>query len=148
MNDYIRLGHEIGLDWNYVLTKDVVFNFGNKFFVPCEFKNDWCWIRMEGDELFLTAYKDYAWDGCSVVPDFEGTIVASIPHDIFYQFEKELAQAFGWSGTKVLSFANKIFKKAMEQTDTNCIVKYTYYWGVVVFGLGYRRIKQLFTSIF
>jgi len=148
MTEYVKLGREFGIDWNYILVKDITFNFGKEFFIPSEFKNQWFWIRMDGDELFLTVFKDYAWDGCTAVPDIKGTLIPSIAHDVLYQFSGALCKAWDWSLAKELNFANKIFKKSMKQTETNCVVKYTYFFGVVLFGYPFRVIKRFFASIF
>lgn len=144
MIEYIKLGRELGIDWNYVLVKDVTFDFGNKYSVPCEFKNQWFWMRMEGNSLLLTVYKDYAWDGCSLVPDFKGTIISSMPHDVIYQFSEKLSEAWGFKLSKTLKMADGIFYLAMTQNSTKALVAKTYYLGVRAFGFVFHQIAKIF----
>lgn len=144
MQDFIKLGRDLGIDWNYVLTKDITFDFGTGYAIPKEYKNQWFWIRMEGESLFLTVYKNYAWDGCSLVPDFKGTIIASLPHDVIYQFSEKLSKVWGWKLSKTLKMADKLFYTAMKQNETNAIVSNIYYAGVRTFGYAFHIIARIF----
>ena len=144
MTEYIKLGRDLGIDWNYVLVKDITFDFGTGYSIPAEYKNQWFWIRMEGDSLFLTVYKNYAWDGCSLVPDFKGTIIASLPHDVIYRFSEKLSKAWGWKLSKTLKTADKLFLIAMNQNDTKDVVAKTYYIGVRIFGYPFHIIVRIF----
>lgn len=76
-----------------------------------EFENEWCALSQDGMILVKgTHYKGYAWDGCSpkikikdiyigtpeAVLNFNTgqskTYWASLIHDVFYQFSKEMGQ--------------------------------------------------------
>lgn len=146
--DYIKTGKDAGLDWNYVLTKDVTINFGTKYKVDSEFKNEWCWIRMQGYELVMTVFKDYAWDGCSVVPDLKGTLEASLPHDVLYQFEQEIKKVWKCSTMKVLHLADNLFLLIMKKEGVCSFIRYSYYSGVVILGGPYHYLNALFHSWF
>lgn len=144
MIEYIKLGRDLGIDWNYILVKDITFDFGEKYSIPCEYKNQWFWMRMEGKSLFLTVYKDYAWDGCSLVPDFKGTIIASLPHDVIYQFSEKLSEAWRFKLSQTLKMADGIFYLAMVQNSVKSVVSKTYYLGVRVFGFVFHQIAKIF----
>lgn len=148
MIEYVKLGRDLGVDWNYILVKDVTYDFGNKYSIPQEFKNNWFWVRMKGNSLLLTVYKNYAWDGCSFVPDFKGTILASLPHDVFYQFSDELSNFWLWKLYKVITLADNLFKISMEQNETKKVIIKTYYLGVRVFGYPFRLLNRALGNIF
>lgn len=143
ISDFVKLGKDFGLDWNYVLVKDVTFSFG-KISVPREFRNDWFWIREENGSLKVTIFEGYAWDGPTAVPDFDGTVIASVVHDAIYQFSEDVASCFGWSLYRTLSLADRLFKIAMEQNGVSPLVKYGYYFGVCIVGYPFHIIARFF----
>jgi len=140
---YIKFGEQSGIDWNYILTRDVTFKFPKKS-IPCEFINQWLWMRMLDGNLVCTVFKGYAWDGPTVVPDVDGTTRESVIHDAIYQFVEEIMLVFNWSMFKILHLADLLFFAAMAQSDANTVIKYTYFWGVCVAGYSFHVLAKLF----
>ena len=144
-----RLDKADGLDWNYVTTAPCVYVFGLKHTaIPKEFHHRWFSVDRArdadgGETVVITVAKDYAFDGCSVVPDFPGTVEASLVHDALYQFADDLARAWSWSVWSVLRFADLRFADVMVFYKVPAALRRTYYAGVVVFGWVYNRGAKL-----
>jgi len=80
------------------------------------------WYILSHEHIIIK--KNYASDGCTLVPDFKGTKRASIVHDCLYQFQifqRELCDF--------------IFYYIMKQD--NCKVSLLYFNGVRIFGQKY-----------
>ncbi|MBP7216343.1 MAG: hypothetical protein KBA46_03555 [Candidatus Omnitrophica bacterium] len=118
-----------------------------------EFENEWFCLRADGLVIVKgTHYKGYAWDGCSpkikikdvYLGTLEGvlhfssgkskTYVASLIHDVFYQFSKDVG-----------SFVSR------KEVDREFFVALTrhefafarwYYCGVRLFGWLFWRIRK------
>ena len=132
-----------GLDWDYVLTGDAELVLDGDW--GCgEFRNRWLRIRVRDGGTRVTVFKGYAWDGPTAVPDFRGTVLASVFHDAVYQFSAELVRAWSWSLYRVLVFGDRVFKEAMAGTGTNAAVRHVYYAGVRVFGYPFRVVSSWF----
>lgn len=93
--------------------KDVTFTYGSDYAPIFCCNNGYCII-----------YNGYAWDGCTLAPDFEQTKEASMAHDALYQFGKMLGL-----NRKI---ADKWFRKLLIKNN----FKYTnlYYYAVRLFG--------------
>jgi|BioPla2DNA2_1021312.scaffolds.fasta_scaffold74793_1 hypothetical protein len=145
---YVREGRSQGINWKYVTTSTITFKFDAKYSIPCEFKNEWIWIRMEDDNLLLTVNKNYAWDGCSFVPDFKGTIIPSLAHDAIYQFMKELSITWNISMYKVSVLADKLFFESMKkQKRTAKVIKKSYYIGARLLGFTFKMTGRFFRKL-
>ena len=141
-----------GIDWNYVTTAACVYVLDLPHSqIPCEFNNQWLSIKYthhDGREtITFVVARAYAFDGCSVVPDFDGTVDGSLPHDVLYQFVDELAKAWGVSVAQVLAFADLRFKDVMIYNKVPPAVYKTYYAGVSVFGWLFNRGRKFWRSL-
>lgn len=142
---YVRLGKDNALDWDYVLIEDITFELEHPKFLPkFEFKNEWFHIYVVGSKAFATVSKNYAWDGPTCVADVKGTIVASLIHDAIYQFAEAIMEAWKLSLIKVLGFADNAFMEVMKQEETNIAITYLYFAGVRVFGYPFHFIVRIF----
>lgn len=144
---YIKAGRMRGINWKYVLLKDITFEFYN-FRIPCGFENEWIKIRLVDSKLFITIYKDYAWDGPSYVPDFPGTVISSLVHDPIYQFMKELSVTWNMSMYKVSVLADKLFFESMKkQKRTAKFIKRSYYIGARLLGFTFKMTGRFFRKL-
>lgn len=71
-----------------------------------------------------TILKGYAWNGCTLAPDFDSTLIASMIHDSLYQYGKTL-------GLKRI-VADKMFRDKLK--EFNFKLSDLYYFGVRLFG--------------
>lgn len=150
---YRRTGAADGIDWNYVTTAPCVFEFTvpdkelwtdgcPARLITFAFKNEWLTIVQDpGDphHITVTVAAAYAFDGASVVPDYDGVVDGSLPHDAFYQFVDEIAGAWGCGAKRVMAFADLRFKDVMAYNGVPPAVYRTYYSGVAVFGWLFNR---------
>jgi hypothetical protein len=130
---YAKTGTNGG-DWEYTTTEACVFVFDMPHStLPCDYKNEWLHVAATYDgkreTITMTISKGYAFDGCSVVPDFAGTVDAALIH-------------WGWSVWAVLGFADSIFDTVMKYNHVNYWLRKTYYAGVRVFGWPYNRVAR------
>lgn len=148
---YRKTGKADGIDWNYVTTDTCTFTFDRspaEAWIPVQqFSNRWLSITVTAATVTVTIAKAYAFDGCSVVPDFDGTVAASLPHDAIYQFVDEIAQAWGCKVSTVLTFADLRFKDVMIYNHVPPALYKTYYAGVAVFGWLFNRGNKLWGKI-
>ena len=150
---YTRTGKDFGADWDYVTTATCVFEFDLPHkAVPRDFHNRWLAIDRtydaDGKEtITITIPKDYAFDGPSVVPDFPGTVEASLVHDALYQFVDAVAAHFGWLTAHVMYFADNRFYDVMAYLKVPFYISWTYRAGVGAFGFIYNRGAKLFRWI-
>ena len=155
---YRRLGKAEGIDWNYITTGACEYRFrlgaADKVALGgrrnLTFKNEWLEIAhdpADADVIVITIAPKYAFDGCSVVPDFDGTVDGSLPHDVLYQVVDELAKAWGVSVAQVLAFADLRFKDVMIYNKVPPAVYKTYYAGVSVFGWLFNRGRKFWRSL-
>lgn len=72
----------------------------------------------------LTILKGYAWNGCTGAPDFQGTLLGSLYHDLMYQF--------GSLNLWTFDEANEIFYIQMKQESFK--LAWVYYKAVCSFG--------------
>lgn len=144
----IRLGRDFGVDWDYVVVApEFTITVYNQAFVPkIEFRNKWLWIRKGTIEhsVTITVFKDYAFNGPTLVPDVKGTVEAAVFHDAIYQFVLEIMKAWSLKRSQILSFADDVFYIAMLRFKTNKVVANVYYWGVKRFGYIYNVSAALF----
>lgn len=136
-----------GGDYDYVTTAPCVFVFDLPHStLPCDYRNEWLHIAAtyagKRETITMTVSKAYAFDGCSVVPDFAGTVDAALIHDPIYQFVDDIAERFGWSVWRVLRFADALFDTVMKHNRINVWLRRIYYAGVLVFGYPYNRIAR------
>ena len=92
------------------------------------FRNKWCSIN----DGYLIINRGYSWNGCTMATDTDRTYVASLIHDLLYQFtivDKELADFVFFK-----ELLNNKFKFAK-----------LYYLGVVLFGEKFYKKKENFS---
>lgn len=85
-----------GDDWRFTLDQTMSIRFTDAWFGQHQFHDDKGILRVELLDRVVTIYAGYSWDGSSPkfkiagkwvgTPDFEGTRLASMYHDGFYQF--------------------------------------------------------------
>lgn len=102
----------------------------------------------------IVIYNDYAWDGCSGVPDLKSTILPSLWHDVGYQcLREELILLWSKYGGNIEAYIkawesmrlviDKLFKWAMGQDGAWRITQYLYYHGVRTLGGKYAKPERL-----
>lgn len=110
-------------NYKYVLTADV----------KVKLHRDWVFkfnliangsVRAIIHNDILTILKGYAWDGCTGAPDFEGTLLGSLLHDVLFQF--------GALNLWTFDEANEIFYIQLKQE--NFKLAWVYYGAVCSFG--------------
>ena len=144
---YRKVNNGEGIDWNYITKAKChyVLDLPHSCIRDKSYSNKWFSIEpirspYDREQILLSIEPAYVWDGASKVPDWDGgVILASLPHDVLYQFVEELAKALGMTIKEVLSFANVVFKLVMEYFKTPKIIIWTYYKGVCWFGYAYNR---------
>ena len=145
---YAKTSPGSGIDWNYTLTAPAVFVFDVAHAGLVPFHNDWIAIALTWDgtreTVTVTLAVNYAWDGCSVVPDYPGTLEASAVHDALYQFSEAIAAAWGRWAPAVLMWADNRFYDAMAWYRVPWYIRWTYRAGVGCFGLIYHEGAKLF----
>lgn len=151
---YRRLGKAEGIDWNYAVTGPCLYRFrlsatdkipGVSAAPGPLFKNGLLEITRDATDSALVILRiaaGYTFDGCSVVPDFIGTVDASLPHDALYQFADDIAEAWGCSARKVMAFADLRFKDVMVYNNVPACLYQAYYLGVRLFGWPFNRLRK------
>jgi hypothetical protein len=79
------------------------------------------WLKVNDCVVFIP--KGYAWDGCTLAPDFEETYIASCVHDACYQYRVNRRKA------------DKAFFELLDGFK----YRHLYYWGVRIFGKLFYR---------
>ncbi len=74
----------------------------------------------------------------SVAPDFAAAMNGACPHDWIFEAVAKLAIVWGVPMASVLHFGNRFF--LAQLTASKFYLKYTYYYGVEIFGYAYNRI--------
>lgn len=135
-------------DWNYETTTkcSFLFDLPHSAINYKAFKNEWGYLYpildAQGDErVALDINEKYAWDGATLVPDFQGALEGSLPHDFIYQFADAIAEALGLSIQKVLSVADSMFDQVMSFYGAKPIVRKIYYYAVSKVGYAFNRLN-------
>jgi hypothetical protein len=76
------------------------------------------------DKGKCTILKGYAWNGCTIAPDFDSTLIPSMVHDSLYQYGKSLELK------RIV--ADKMFRDKLK--EFNFKLTNVYYIGVRLFG--------------
>ena len=155
-----------GFGWRYILTRPLVH--ATEIAPPkvCPFRNAWLDISIVfageavGDApliVQITVADPYAFDACTGVPDFHGTVLAAGLHDPIYQFAEEIVRAwwphahgieFAYRVWQVLRWGDRIFLQRMRRDGAKKWVQDLYYLGVTCLGFAFhvavRWGKRLF----
>jgi hypothetical protein len=78
----------------------------------------------------------------SVAPDFTAAMNGAVPHDWMFAAVSKLAIAWGVPMADVIHLANRFF--LAQLTASKFQLKYTYYYGVEIFGYAYNRLGAAF----
>lgn len=109
--------------YKYVLTSDfkIKLNRGwrGKYRLKANGK-----VRAVLNDDILTILSGYAWDGCTMAPDFAETMIASLLHDLLFQF--------GALDLWTFSESNEIFFIQLKQEKFKLAL--VYYKAVCAFG--------------
>ncbi len=81
----------------------------------------WMWVR-----------GGYEWDGASMVPTTSCTVLASLIHDLFYDYVTEVSKVWGCSRADVRGFADDWFEYVLR--NERSWARRIYPWGVRRFG--------------
>lgn len=130
--------------WKYVLDEPLVDTAAPR--APADFDNAWLRIRAATADSTISIRAGYAWDGCTMAPDWRGTQAASCLHDAIYQFAEAIAAAWGWRLARVLRWGDDLFRARMRRDGAPPVVRWLYYWAVRLLGMTYhlaaRRLRQ------
>ena len=74
----------------------------------------------------------------SVAPDFAAAMNGACPHDWLFAAVSKIAIAWGVPMADVIHLANRFF--LAQLTASKFQLKYTYYYGVEIFGYAYNRL--------
>jgi len=125
--------------WPYRLTQWCWFrfpgeNFGHYNLYDAKGR---LWAKVRGDRWGVAP--DYAWDGCTGVPDFAATLAAALWHDIAGQFRHLECVRKHLSWWKW----NRLFADLIRAARAP-VVAATYHAGLVVLNPAYQLLGSLF----
>ncbi len=126
--------------WRYVLSAPLSESEAPS--APAAFHNAWLRIDAGRDRSAIAVAAGYAWDGCTMAPDWRGTLAASCLHDAICQFADAIAAAWGWPRRRVLRWGDELFRLRMRRDGAPPLICWLYYWAVRLLGPAYRLLER------